>query len=111
MEDVLRVVDRIPAPNPHWSGDAPDPGSSSAPYRIYNISNHSPVQLMDFIACIEKAVGREAKKNFLPAQPGEVPVTYADVTDLQADFGFTPTTPIEQGISEFVAWYRDYYQS
>lgn len=110
VEGVLRVVDRIPTPNQNWSGDAPDPGSSTAPYRIYNIGNHSPVKLMDFISCIEKAVGREAKKNFLPAQPGEVPITYADITDLQADFGFTPATPIEQGTANFVAWYRDHYK-
>ena len=111
VEGVLRVVDRIPTPNPKWSGDAPDPGSSTAPYRIYNIGNHSPVRLMDFISYIEKAVGREAKKNFLPAQPGEVPVTYADITDFQADFSFKPSTPIEQGTANFVAWYRDHYKA
>ena len=109
VEGVLRVVDRIPVPNPNWSGDAPDPGSSTGPYRIYNIGNHSPVKLMDFIACIEKAVGREAKKKFLPAQPGDVAVTYADVAELQKDFNFSPETPIEEGIAKFVAWYRDYY--
>ena len=111
VEGVLRVTDRIPAPNPQWSGDHPDPGSSSAPYRIYNIGSHSPVELMDFIACIEKATGRTAQRNFLPAQPGEVPVTYADVSNLQADFGFAPATPIEEGVKKFVAWYRDYYGS
>ena len=111
VEGVVRVVDRIPEPNPHWSGDAPDPGSSSAPYRLYNIGNHSPVPLMDFIACIETALGRKAAKTFLPAQPGDVPITYADVKDLEADFGFAPKTPIDQGIAKFVAWYRDYYKT
>jgi UDP-glucuronate 4-epimerase len=109
VEGVLRVADHIAAPNPKWSGDVPDPGSSSAPYRIYNIGNHQPVGLMDFIACIEKATGRKAEKNFLPAQPGDVPITYADVADLKADFGFAPTTSIEEGIGAFVDWYRRYY--
>lgn len=110
VEGVLRVVDRIPAPNPNWSGDAPDPGTSSAPYRIYNIGNRNPIDVMDFIAHIEKAVGREAEKNFLPAQPGDVQITCADMTDFQADFDFAPKTPIEHGIAEFVSWYRGYYR-
>jgi UDP-glucuronate 4-epimerase len=110
VEGVLRVVDRIPAPNPNWSGAAPDPGTSSAPYRIYNIGNRNPIDVMDFIAHIEKAVGREAEKNFLPAQPGDVQITCADMTDFQADFDFAPKTSIEQGIAAFVAWYRDYYK-
>jgi len=109
VEAVVRATDRVPQPNPDWSGDKPDPGTSSAPYRLYNIGNHSPVQLMDFIAAIEKALGRDAKKNFLPLQPGDVPATYADVTDLAADVGFEPNTPIEEGIRRFVAWYREYY--
>jgi UDP-glucuronate 4-epimerase len=109
VEGVLRVADRLPQPNPKWSGETPDPGTSSAPYRLYNIGNHNPVQLMDFIAEIEKALGREAKKNFLPMQPGDVPATYADIADLAADVGFAPNTPIEDGIRRFVAWYRDYY--
>jgi len=109
VEAVVRATDRVPQPNPDWSGDNPDPGTSSAPYRLYNIGNHSPVQLMDFIAAIEKALGRDAKKNFLPLQPGDVPATYADVTDLAADVGFEPNTPIEEGIRRFVAWYREYY--
>ena len=109
VEGVLRVVDRIPEPNPNWSGNAPDPGSSTAPYRIYNIGNHSPVRLTDFIACIEKAIGCEAEKNFLPAQPGEVLATYADMTEFQKDFNFSPATPIEEGVAKFVAWYRHYY--
>lgn len=109
VECVLRATDRIATPNLNWSGDNPDPGSSLAPYRIFNIGNHQPVGLMDFIACIERATGRRAKKNFLPAQPGDVPVTYADVANLVADFGFCPATPIEDGISAFVDWYRHYY--
>jgi UDP-glucuronate 4-epimerase len=109
VEGILRISDKSAAPNPHWSGDSPDPGSSSAPYRLYNIGNHQPVALMDFIAFIETALGRQAQKNFLPAQPGDVPFTYADVTDLQADFGFAPKTPLETGITEFVDWYRHYY--
>ena len=108
VEAVLRVVDRVPEPDPNWSGDAPDPSSSSAPYRLYNIGNHRSVQLMDFVAAIEKALGREAKKNFLPLQPGDVPATYADVSDLKRDIGFEPNTPLEEGIRRFVAWYRDY---
>ena len=109
VQGVLRVADHSPKPNLAWSGDNPDPASSSAPYRIYNIGNHSPVKLMDFIACIEKATGRKAEINFLPAQPGEVSVTYADVTALQADFGFSPHTQIDQGVQNFVDWYRHYY--
>ena len=109
IEAVVRVVDRIPTPNPDWSGERPDPGTSSAPYRLYNIGNHNAVKLMDFIAAIEKALGKEAKKNFLPLQPGDVPATYADVTDLTADVGFEPNTPIDEGIRRFVAWYRDFY--
>ena len=111
VEGVVRVADRVPEPNPNWSGDSPDPSSSSAPYRIYNIGNHNPIRLMDFIACIERAVARKAEMNFLPAQPGDVPITHADVADLEADFGFNPGTAIEKGIANFVAWYRDYYKT
>jgi UDP-glucuronate 4-epimerase len=95
VEAIVRIANRPPRPNPNWSGAQPDPSSSSAPYRLYNVGNHIPVQLLDFIALIEKALGREAKKNFLPLQPGDVPATYADVTDLAADIGFAPKTPIE----------------
>lgn len=111
VEGVLRTTDRIPQPDPSWSGAHPDPATSSAPYRIYNIGNHHPVELMRFIGILEKALGREAKKNFLPLQPGDVPVTFADVDDLIADVGFAPSTPIEEGIPRFVAWYRSYYGS
>lgn len=111
VEAVVRVTDNVAQPDPSWSGDAPDPSSSSAPYRLYNIGNHSPVKLLDFIAAIEKALGRKAKKNPLPLQPGDVPATYADVSDLKRDIGFEPNTPIDEGIRRFVAWYRDYYRA
>jgi UDP-glucuronate 4-epimerase len=109
VEGVVRVLDHAPEPNPAWDGGAPDPATSSAPYRIYNIGNHNPVELMDFIGAIEKATGRTAEKNFLPMQAGDVPATYADVADLMRDVGFAPNTPIEEGIERFVSWYRDYY--
>ena len=109
VEGILRTADRIPQPNPNWSGDAPDPATSSAPYRIYNIGNHSPVELMEFIGVLEAALGREAKKNFLPMQPGDVPATFADVDDLVADVGFAPSTPLKVGVGKFVEWYRSYY--
>ncbi len=109
VEGVLRTTDRIASPNPAWDSARPDPATSSAPYRIYNIGNHRPVELMHFIAVLEKNLGREAKKIFLPLQPGDVPATYADVDDLVADVGFAPATPIEEGIARFVKWYRDHY--
>jgi UDP-glucuronate 4-epimerase len=111
VEGVLRTSDRIPQPDPAWSGAQPDPATSTAPYRIYNIGNHRPVELMHFIAVLEKTLGREAKKNFLPLQPGDVPATFADVDDLIADVGFAPSTPLEEGIPRFVDWYRSYYRS
>ncbi len=110
VEGVVRVMDRIPRPDPDWSGDTPDPGTSYAPYRIYNIGNNSPVELMHFIEAIEKALGKKAKKNMLPLQDGDVPATYADVDDLMKDVGFKPATPIEEGIARFVEWYRGYYK-
>lgn len=109
VEGVVRVLDHVPEGDPAWSGDKSDPSRSAAPYRLYNIGNNNPVQLMDFIAAIEKAVGREAEKNFLPMQPGDVHTTYADVDDLIRDVGFAPNTSLEDGITRFVAWYRDYY--
>src|SRR5712672_368530 len=110
VQGVVRATDKVAAPNPAWSGDQPDPATSSAPYRLYNIGNHSPVQLMDYIACIEKAVGKTAIKNMLPMQPGDVPATFADIEDLKVDIGFEPKTPIEEGVKRFVTWYRDYYR-
>jgi UDP-glucuronate 4-epimerase len=109
VEGVLRTADRNAEPNPNWSGDTPDPATSLAPYRLYNIGNNNPVALMDFIAAIEKAIGREAKKTFLPLQPGDVAKTFANVDDLVRDVGFKPTTPLNEGIARFVAWYRSYY--
>ena len=109
VEGVVRTLDQVAAPDPAWSSDAPDSATSSAPYRLYNIGNNNPVELMTFIRCIETAVGREAIKNYLPLQPGDVPKTYADVDALQAAVGFTPRTPIETGVARFVAWYRGHY--
>ncbi len=109
VEGVVRVTDRIPVPNPDWSGDAPDPGTSRAPYKIYNIGNNQPVELMHLIETLEQALGREAEKNMLAMQPGDVPATYADVDDLIRDVGFKPATPIEEGIGRFVKWYREYH--
>jgi UDP-glucuronate 4-epimerase len=110
VEGVARVMDRVPEPNSTWSGERPDPGSSYAPYRIYNIGNNSPVELLTFIETIERCLGKTAKKNFLPLQAGDVPATYADVDDLMRDVGFKPATPIDEGIRKFVAWYREYYK-
>ncbi len=110
VEGTLRVVDNVAKPNPAWRRDAPEPGTSSAPYRVYNIGNSSPVQLMDYIAAIEKAVGKKAQLNLLPLQPGDVERTVADTTDLARDVGFAPGTPVEQGIARFVEWYREYYR-
>lgn len=104
-ESVIRVLDRPPRFDPSWSGERPDPGSSHAPYRLYNIGNHSPVELERFIATLEDALGRKAIRKLLPMQPGDVPATYADVEDLACDAGFRPATPIEQGIGRSVAWY------
>jgi UDP-glucuronate 4-epimerase len=108
-EGVIRVLDKIPEPNPAWSGDTPDPGTSNAPYKIYNIGNNQPVELMHFIEVLENCLGVKAEKNMLPLQPGDLPVTYADISALVRDIGFQPSTPIEVGIERFVAWYRYYY--
>jgi UDP-glucuronate 4-epimerase len=109
VEGVVRIMGRPPEPNPDWSGAAPDPGTSYAPYRLYNIGNNHPASLTDFVAAVEKALGRTAVKEYLDMQPGDVPATYADVDDLARDVGFKPATPLEQGITRFVAWYREYY--
>jgi UDP-glucuronate 4-epimerase len=105
----VRVVDRVAAPNPQYRALTPDPGTSNVPYRVFNIGNHHPVELMEFIGCIEEALGREAQKNFLPLQDGDVPATYADVDALRDWVGFVPGTDIRTGIVRFVAWYREYY--
>jgi UDP-glucuronate 4-epimerase len=110
VEGVVRVAGLVPQPNRSWDAANPDPGTSTAPYRLYNIGNHNPVELLDFIAAIEKATGRVARKNFLPMQPGDVLATYADVDDLARDVGFAPHTPLEEGVAKFVEWYRAYYR-
>lgn len=109
IEGIVRVLDRIPEPNPAWKRDNPDPGTSYAPYKIYNIGNNSPVELMRFIEVLEDCLGKKAEKRLLPMQSGDVASTYADVDDLMRDVGFKPSTPIESGIKRFVAWYLDYY--
>jgi len=110
VEGVVRVSRRIPQPNPQWSSTNPDPASSSAPYRLYNIGNNKPVELTKFIEVLERCLGRKAEKNLLPLQPGDVPVTCADVDDLMKDVGFRPSTSIEQGIQKFTNWYLSYYR-
>ncbi len=109
VEGVVRVVDAVAAPDPAWSGDAPDPARSFAPYRLFNIGNNQPVPLLDFIAALEDALGRKAKMNLLPIQPGDVPSTMADVSELEAAAGFRPNTSIREGIGRFVNWYKEYY--
>ncbi|MFP4033879.1 MAG: NAD-dependent epimerase [Desulfovermiculus sp.] len=111
VEGIVRVIHRVPSPNSSWNSSAPDPSSSLAPYKLYNIGNNNSVQLMHFIQALETCLGREARKEYLPLQPGDVPRTYADVQDLQDDVGFCPNTPVEQGIQEFVHWYLWYYHS
>ncbi|OPY61775.1 MAG: UDP-glucose 4-epimerase [Syntrophorhabdus sp. PtaU1.Bin002] len=110
IEGVVRVMDKIPTPNPCWTGENPDPGTSYGPYKVYNIGNNNPVELMTFIETIEKCLGRTAIKNLLPLQAGDVPATYADVDDLMEDVGFKPATPVEEGIGRFIDWYRSYYR-
>jgi UDP-glucuronate 4-epimerase len=109
-EAVVRLVDRIPHGDPAWSGEHPDPASSIAPWRIYNIGNHSPVEVLELVDLIEQAVGRKAERQMLPLQPGEVAATYADVDDLTREVGFRPATPLKEGVAKFVAWYRDYHR-
>ena len=109
VQGVVRVLDRVPAGDPSWRSDAPDPATSRAPYRIYDIGNHSPVELMYLVAVLERTLGKEAIKEFVDIQPGDVPETFADVDDLMRDVGFAPDTPIEVGVERFVAWYREYY--
>lgn len=109
VEGVIRVADQPAQSNVQWNSDDPDPGTSRAPYRVYNIGNNQPVELMRFIGAIEQALGQEAKKNYLPMQAGDVPATFADVDDLTEAVGFRPATPIQEGINRFVAWYREYY--
>ncbi len=110
VEGILRTLDNVAAPNPGWSSDSPDPGTSTAPYRIYNIGNSQPVELLHYIEVLEDCLGKEAEKNLLPLQPGDVPDTYADVQDLIDDVGYRPATSVEEGVKNFVEWYLEYYQ-
>ncbi len=109
VEGIVRLADNVPKPNLSWNGDEPDSATSYAPYKIYNIGNNNPVELMTFISVLEDCLGLKAVKNLLPLQPGDVPATYADIDDLSKDVGFKPSTPIEDGIKKFVEWYKDYY--
>ena len=110
IEGVARIMGKLPEPDPAWNGNNPDPGTSYTSYKIYNIGNNNPVELMEFIKTIENILGKEAKKEFMDLQPGDVPATYADIDDLINDVGFKPATPIETGIKRFVAWYKEYYK-
>jgi UDP-glucuronate 4-epimerase len=110
VEGVIRTMDHNASPNPEWSGASPDPGTSRAPWRVYNIGNQSPVELMSYIETLERFLGKTAEKVLLPLQPGDVPDTFADVEALVADVGYKPNTTIEQGIERFVTWYLDYYR-
>lgn len=109
VSGVVKVIDKIPTPNPGWSGNTPDPATSYVPYKLYNIGNNQPVELMYFIEVLESCLGIKAQKNMLPMQPGDVPINYADIDDLVEDVGFKPNTSIEEGIKNFVDWYRSYY--
>ena len=110
VEGVVRVIDNVAAPNPDWSSDTPDSASSKGPYRLYNIGNNQPVELMHYIEVLEDCLGKKAEKNMLPLQPGDVPATYADVSDLVSAVGYKPDMSVEQGVANFVDWYRDFYQ-
>jgi UDP-glucuronate 4-epimerase len=110
VESIVRLVDRAPAGNPNYSGDAPDPGSSSAPWRVYNIGNNNPVELLEVVRLLEEKIGKKAIRELAPMQPGDVPATYADVDDLMRDVDFKPATPIAEGIGRFIEWYRFYHR-
>ncbi|MFQ5598459.1 MAG: NAD-dependent epimerase [Nitrospiria bacterium] len=110
VEGVIRVSETLPKPNRNWSGEAPDSATSTAPYKIYNIGNNQPVELLNMIEILEQALGKKAERRLMPMQPGDVPATYADVDDLIKDVGFKPQTPIAEGIEKFVEWYRGYYR-
>ena len=109
VEGVVRASDRPPTADATWNSDTPDPASSNAPYRLYNIGNNQPVELMRYIEVLEACLGRKAEKNFLPLQVGDVPATWANIEALQQDVGYTPATPVEEGIAQFVNWYKEYY--
>ncbi len=110
VEAIVRLIDRVPQPDPAWSGDKPDPSSSTAPWRIYNIGNNKPEELMHVVEVLERALGRSAIKELAPIEPGDVPATFADVDDLMRDVGFRPSTSIEDGVDRFVQWFKDYHQ-
>jgi UDP-glucuronate 4-epimerase len=110
VESVVRLIDRVPSGDPKWSSEVPDPGSSSAPWRVYNIGNNNPVELMEVVRLLEDAIGMKARRELLPMQPGDVPATFADVDDLKRDVDFKPATPIADGIARFIAWYRTYHR-
>jgi UDP-glucuronate 4-epimerase len=110
VESVARLVDRRPAGNPDFSAASPDPGSSSAPWRVYNIGNNKPVELLEVVRLLEETLGKKAKRELMPMQPGDVPATYADVDDLMRDVDFRPATPIAEGIRRFIEWYRAYHR-
>ena len=110
VEGIVRTLDHTAQPNPEWNGKKPDPATSKAPWRVYNIGNQNPVELLDYIQAIEQAVGKTAEKRLLPMQAGDVPDTYADVEALVADVGYRPTTPVKEGVQRFITWYRQYYQ-
>ncbi len=110
VEGVIRVIDNVPSSNESWTGATPDPSSSKAPYKVYNIGNNSPVQLMEFIRAIENALGVEAKKNFMPMQQGDVPATWANVDDLIEDLNYRPNTSVKEGVREFINWYNSFYK-
>tara|TARA_Y100001935_G_C17294550_1_gene505319 strand:+ start:1006 stop:2013 length:1008 start_codon:yes stop_codon:yes gene_type:complete len=110
VNGIIKVIEKPPQKNPNWTGLKPDPGSSRAPWKVYNIGNNSPVELEEFIRAIEDSIGLKAKKNFLPLQPGDVPDTYADISALEKDFNYRPNTSIYEGINKFIDWYRDYYR-
>jgi UDP-glucuronate 4-epimerase len=109
VESVVRLVERVSQPNPNWSSDAPDPGSSRAPWRVYNIGNNEPIELLEVVRLLEQTIGKKAKRELLPMQPGDVPATFANVDDLMRDVGFRPTTTVGNGIAKFVEWYRSYH--
>jgi UDP-glucuronate 4-epimerase len=109
VEGIIRVLDRPAPPNPNWDSNNPDPATSSAPYRVYNIGNNNPVELMDYIEALETSLGKTAEKELLPLQPGDVPDTFADVDDLVKEFGYKPSMAVKKGVANFAQWFKDYY--
>jgi len=110
VESIVRVMDVVPTPDPKWSSERPNPNSSVAPFRLYNVGNQHPVELVEVIALLEEALSKKAIRNLLPLQPGDVPATFADAADLEQETGFPPRTPIRDGIGRFVEWYRSFYK-